>query len=393
MIETAGPNPPVRSGDHDALAAGAAVAGAMRWPAMAVLLLAIGRPGYAVKQAPGVPFPAATRWHDVSLDDYRKHLTTLIPMVGACAKGRDLKSCDPALVGPDDRVPLAGSGSRLIRYGWLRVLLSKAEDKDTPPETRPARAGENAAPAAPATSQLLEQAQIRLAQDLAQAGASADAPPNDGHAPVRAVLKQVLAGREFRGLEDPTLRDSAMEKIGNWLNRLLDSATRFRARSAWVGRAMVWGFILAVCGALGWMLARMERRWRLRLLPDAGATAADAPSARGWQSWLTEARTAAAEHQWREAIHSVYWASIARLEARRLWPADRARTPREYLALVDRGDPRRAGLDTLTRSFERTWYGGRHADETDYRSAEQVAARLMESNTVARADAAPGGRK
>jgi hypothetical protein len=94
--------------------------------------------------------------------------------------------------------------------------------------------------------------------------------------------------------------------------------------------------------------------------------------------WLEDARKAAAASQWREAIHFVYWAAISRLEARRLWPADRARTPREYLALVAAADPRRAGLAALTGSFERVWYGGRAADESDYRNAEQLARALIE---------------
>jgi hypothetical protein len=76
-------------------------------------------------------------------------------------------------------------------------------------------------------------------------------------------------------------------------------------------------------------------------------------------------------------MHSVYWAAISRLESKRLWPADRARTPREYLALVAPDDPRRAGLATLTRSFERTWYGGRQTGESEFRKAEELAAGLI----------------
>jgi hypothetical protein len=100
-------------------------------------------------------------------------------------------------------------------------------------------------------------------------------------------------------------------------------------------------------------------------------------SARDWQLWLADARKAAAGGQWREAIHFLYWAAIARLESRRLWPADRARTPREYLTLVSPEDPRQSGLALLTRSFEHTWYGGREASESDYRHAEALAARLI----------------
>ena len=105
--------------------------------------------------------------------------------------------------------------------------------------------------------------------------------------------------------------------------------------------------------------------------------AAGAASARDWQLWLEDARRAAAAGLWREAIHFVYWASISRLESRRLWPADRARTPREYLALVAPEDPRKAGLARLTGSFELTWYGGRAAGERDYRQAEELAKGLI----------------
>ena len=45
-------------------------------------------------------------------------------------------------------------------------------------------------------------------------------------------------------------------------------------------------------------------------------------------------------------------------------------------------DPRRPGLATLTGNFERTWYGGRAAGETDYRKAEELAAELISSNAA-----------
>ena len=105
--------------------------------------------------------------------------------------------------------------------------------------------------------------------------------------------------------------------------------------------------------------------------------APEAASARDWQLWMADARQAAAAGLWREAIHFLYWAAISRLESKRLWPADRARTPREYLALVAAEDSRRDSLAALTRSFERTWYGGREAGEEDYRAAEALASGLV----------------
>jgi Domain of unknown function (DUF4129) len=346
---------------------------------MAVLIAGTVAPSYAAPPVFNSPAPPpAGRWRDASMEDYRKHLAALTTLVQACAKARDLKSCDPLLVGPDDRIPL-GNGTnaekRLVRYGWLRVLFSRAEEPDQPAATPDSTAKVKGQPTPLTTSELLQAAQTRLTIDLAQTDFANGGAP--AYRAERNAMKQVLAGRDFRNLEQPTVRDSILEKVGNWLNHLFESATRWRARSAWVGRLIVWVFILGVCIALVWGLLQLERRWRVRLVPEQRAPAPGAASARNWQLWLDDARRAAASGQWREAIHFVYWAAISRLESRRLWPADRARTPREYLALVAPEDPRRDGLATLTGSFERTWYGGRAAGESDYRRAEEIASALI----------------
>ncbi len=358
----------------------------IQWSRYALVVVALITAPAALARAdsPLSNTPAQTpagRWRDATMDEYRQHLTTLTSLVQACAKARDLKSCDPLLVGPDDRIP-QGNEKRLIRYGWLRVLFSRAEEPDAAPEE--SAQGHGAKKTAPSdqpvqltTTQLLQGAETRLAIDLAQTHTPAEAAAV--HTQARDAMKQVLAGRDFRNLDQPTVRDSVLEKVGGWLNRLFARAFQLRARSAWIGRLLVWGFIACVCVLLVWALLQMERRWRVRLVPEDRGPAPGAPSARNWQLWLEDARRAATAGQWREAIHFVYWAAISRLEAKRLWPADRARTPREYLALVGTEDPRRAGLATLTGSFERTWYGGRTAGESDYRHAEEIATALIGS--------------
>ncbi len=345
---------------------------------------------HAVGPIPAVPAPPAGHWHEASLAEYRTHLQALTTLVEACAKARDMKTCDPALVGPDDRVPMSDAANaerRLVRYGWLRVLISKAQDKDTDQSGSKPVHGANGAPAEqdtlpprPATTQLLQDAETRLAHDLAQT--DTPAAPMSTHAEQRNAMSQVLASREFRNLQEPSARDTVLEKVNNWINRLFENAARFGARSPWIGRAIVGAFVLIVCVALAWGLLQLERRWRIRLVPEGRDPSAAAASARDWQLWLEDARKAAATGLWREAIHFVYWAAISRLESRRLWPADRARTPREYLALVAPEDPRKAGLATLTGSFERIWYGGRPAAESDYRNAEQIATALISGSAA-----------
>jgi hypothetical protein len=338
---------------------------------------------------------AAATAHDASIDDYRQHLIALGPIVDACAKARDTRTCDPDLVGLDDRVPMGTgtqAGRRLIRYDWLRSLLSHAQLKDDPPpvkneaESQMFPGLENARPPRKTIAELLQDAKARLARDLDQAAGTQVTPP--AHEQERDALGKVLAGREFRNLEESSARETILEKIANAVNNFFNRVASFSARSPWIGLVVKWGFFAAVCVGLIWGLIQLERRSRIRLVPDTGAPAPGAALARDWQLWLEDARRAAAEGRWREAVHFVYWASISRLESKRLWPADRARTPREYLALVAEEDPRHPGLATLTRSFERIWYGGRAAGEKDYRAAEQLATALISSGGVAGGGAA-----
>ena len=419
----------------------------------ALLAAAQGRADAPAATAPAAQ--AASHAREASLDEYRGHLQALAAVVEACAKARDAKTCDPALVGQDDRILLAqvapsartspmapaspaasaapvapaaasahaggDSQRRLVSYEWLRALLAKVQTVDKAAaeraakqaakpvakpaakvETKPA-SGAKDAPAAVlsatperTTAELLQDAGKRLVQDLAQANALTTAPA--AHAQERATMMQVLADPSFRNMVEAAAQESYLDKIGRWLrhwfgrviDRIVESISKVVSRSAWIGRLILWGFILAVCVGLVLGLLQLERRWRVRLTPEEMGPSAGAASARDWQLWLEDARKAATVGQWREAIHFVYWASISRLESRRLWPADRARTPREYLALVAPEDPRKAGLAALTGSFERTWYGGRAAAETDYRNAEQLAAALTSGSgcSVARGGAA-----
>jgi len=368
----------------------------VQWGAGAVLIVTAFSAGF-ITCAQTLPPPSSqTTVHadDVSIEGYREHLIQLQSLLEACSKGRDSKICDPGLIGNDDRVAAAvgvASQRRLVRYDWLRVLFQKAATKDQSDEkskgaAKPTTVSQTEAP----TAQLVEEAKARLDGDLAQARAPLE--PAADHAKEHGFMREVLAGKEFRNLQEQTVQDTVLEKFARWLNHLFASAGFLKARAAWIGRVIVWGFILGVCVALVYSLMRLERRWRTRLTPDDDQMpAAGAASARDWQLWLDDARRAAAKGEWREAIHFLYWAAISRLESRRLWPADRARTPREYLALVAQEDPRRSGLSQLTNTFERFWYGGRTAAEGDYKAAESAATGLI-SGSSSTAGSAGGAR-
>jgi hypothetical protein len=225
---------------------------------------------------------------------------------------------------------------------------------------------------------LLNDARQRLQMDEREAEnslAANPADPNSAYIAERKSLDAILAQRDYQGVTKVSIRDRVLEWLGNLFDRILTSLAGLGARAPWAARLLE-GLLLGGIGiALIWFFIRIERSARVRLIPDI-ETAPGSPSAREWQLWVKDAQAAAANGLWREAIHSVYWASIARLESGRSWPADRARTPREYLGLLRGNDPRKPTLTALTRSFERTWYGGRDAAAGDFNAAIALAAEL-----------------
>jgi hypothetical protein len=352
--------------------------------AAAWLVLTAETPHARAQQA-----PTSNGWRNVNLAEYRQHLEQLDGVVSDCAAQLRLKTpppsnenaCDPGRVGPDDRVlGAAGSGSqtREVRYDWLRSVLSRTGKKGNGVPTFALGAHANTKNKPPDASALLNEAHHRLLTDEEQAGSTPTpnpAYPNSTYFAQRKSLDAILSQREYQDVARVTVRDRLFEWLDNLLDHILMRLAGIGARVPWVGRLLEGLLVAGALTVLIWLLVRLERNARVRLVPDVEPVSGT-PSAREWQLWLNDAQKSAADGKWREAIHSVYWASISRLESGRIWPADRARTPREYLGLLRGADPRKPTLTALTRSFERTWYGGREAAAADFNAALHLAAEL-----------------
>ena len=351
--------------------------------AVAVLVLSASNPALARSQE---LLPDAG-WRDVTVAQYEQHLKDLDALVGACQNQRSQQpgagaaqtkssACDPAQIGPDSRVQgisAANSQTREVRYDWLRSVLARAENKPDAAQKDIFGAISHTNKKPVSVDALLAAARQRLEDDTAQVENPVAASPN--YSDERKSLNSILAQRAYRGIAE----ESKMGRLREWFYNLLDKffsgLVRFGSKAPWIVWVLRILLLVGLCTALVWFLLRIERHSRIRLIPEI-ELATGAPSAREWQLWLRDAQTMAAQGQWREAIHFLYWASISRLEAKRLWPADRARTPREYLALLAGSDPRKPNLSALTRSFERTWYGGGAAQASDFNAAREQAAAL-----------------
>jgi hypothetical protein len=324
---------------------------------------------------------ARADWKDAGPAELKQHLDNLGVVVQACRKSRNTTACNGSQVGPDDRLQWnagAVKESREIRYDWLRDLLNLAGKKET------------AAPAPPAILPHLEVIQRKPATVDELLGAAIDRLKDEEQqvdtlaagsqaaqdiAAEHKKLAEILSRRAYQSVNQNPVRNRFLEWLDNLVNRLIGGLAGLGTMAWWLPYLLLGLLIAAVLIGLAWWLIQIERNSRIRLIPETTGMGG-APSAREWQLWLKDAQDAAAGGLWREAIHFLYWAAISRLESRRLWPADRARTPREYLLLLPKTDPRSDNLTTLTRSFERTWYGGREAALTDYEAARTLAAAL-----------------
>jgi hypothetical protein len=365
------------------------------------------------------PAPAGA----ISLSDYQTRLHSLDQLIATCQSAMTPLNCQSSRVGPDLQVALP-TGPRQIRFGWLRALLDQAagdqaakereakerEAKEREAKERKAKEEREAKAQAakspstqtekkqpqsftvenrdyipPTVAQRLADARKRLAEDEQLTQQQSQQPPRQSapapaastaqRATLAAILAAILAAKEYHtAVAGRSLKQRILEKIGSWINRFLSSLIQAGAKSKWIGITAEIVFVLLISIALVWFLIRLERQ--SRYTPATLGPGSGAASARDWQLWLEDAHAAAGRAAWRDAIHLLYWASISRLESSGLWPADRTRTPREYLALLARENPQHPGLSALTRSFERTWYAARPASEADFHQAEQLASQL-----------------
>jgi len=192
-----------------------------------------------------------------------------------------------------------------------------------------------------------------------------DAPASS--AAPRALLAQILEGKEFRDLHGPTWADRLRQRILEFFLGALGLLFRQSAIPT-VGNVLVYGLIALALLALAGAAYRFVRR---RAPAEVALFDPVMPAPMEWPLWLAQAQAAAARGSWRDAIHFSYWCAVAFLESKGTWRSDPSRTPREYLRLLPAASDERATLAALTRRFELVWYGDAHADEAAF--AESIA--------------------
>jgi hypothetical protein len=288
-----------------------------------------------------------------SLSEYRQQLQGISEKLEALQSSPE-KSGELLTEIPDHVSVATGAGEISVNYKALKDNLAAIPGADE--QKRPA---------------MLRQVQSYV-QELITAAKSietgADLPST------HRKLDEILARREFRRVQGLDAKDTLLARIYRWLSRLLSKLNiRAGGQFDWV-RLLVYMLIGAAVILLAlWTLRRLRRPLEelapREIIPFA-------PSARGWRTWLAEARTLAQQQDWRNAIHLAYWAGISYLEEHGAWKPNRARTPREYLRLIGTRAAQYPVLVALTRKLEVVWYGYGRAVEADFQETLSQLERL-----------------
>ncbi len=316
----------------------------MRSGLTGLCLVALLLSAMAIAQAQQDNAEESAAVRSVSAAGYRNHLEELKAVIEACR--RESGACDAGKVGEDERIEEAGFQTR---WSWLRQTLSSAHDATVP-----------------VREEMLQDAAARLDEDVALASGAVPSG-GDEFQNARTRANEVLSRSEFRTVTQQSYLEREIAAFWHWLDEVFGGVSRFGRRAPWLVPVMEWGsIILAAAGVLTWVLRTMQRQ-KLAVRIETGA------SVEVWQKeshdWAELARAEAAREEWRAAVHCLYWATIVMMEGRKLWRGSRARTPREYLLLLEPGSQMQQTLGRLTQIFERIWYGLRPAKESDYARA------------------------
>jgi hypothetical protein len=238
----------------------------------------------------------------------------------------------------------------------LQTLLRDAE-KEKKPESMAAKAT----------------AAADWALDLAsQVNAYAEAQAHSAPS-ARPALDRILSRRDFASVRGPSRFDLWRQRVVLWIENLIERFFRQVGRYPMGAKILFWLIVIAV---VVWLALTLFRYWTRRAKLEELQSPDAVAFVRTWQEWIRAAREAAERGDFREAVHSTYWAGINYLEDSGVLRKDRTRTPREYMRLVSRatqlavsGRSTRESLSALTMVLEQVWYGRRTANNQDFANA------------------------
>ena len=179
-------------------------------------------------------------------------------------------------------------------------------------------------------------------------------PPATDAEEIRRGAEEILRRPEFQP-PPRSLYQRALDEIGELLGDAIDALV-----SGGAGGVLAWVVLLAVVGAIAYLVVRGVQSGRRRRGPAAPsvAVAVDDEVGRPFAAWDAEAVRLEGEGRWREALRCRYRSLVAWLAGAGVVEEVPGRTAGEYRALVRGVRPQLdAPFGSATELFERAWYG------------------------------------
>jgi hypothetical protein len=173
-----------------------------------------------------------------------------------------------------------------------------------------------------------------------------------------------------------------VRSIGRWLGRLVPERARPGEENAGTTATVAVVFAAVVAALLVVLGLRALRREAVGLdgatsSPVVSSSRDEDPLSReasGWESYATEL---ASKRRWREAIRAWYHAVLVTLFRSGLLHHQRGRTNWEYVAQLGPEVAWRGGFISLTRRFDREWYGRRTSSSEALSECARDARRIL----------------
>lgn len=271
-------------------------------------------------------------------------------LAGACAA--EATACDGSKLPERQEVDSPGQARFVVRWTWLQDALQAAG---------------KASPSDRARAMCQVEAHLLSLEQLASTAPAPGEPAE--FAKARTAARAALAREEFRTtVQGPGWFDRQLAKLQDAILHLFSGVSRLGERAPWLAPLIEWTCFAFLAAGLLWLARRNLQRQALRLSLSEGEPLPGGSGQRA-ADWARLAEERAADQQWREAVHCLYWAAISLLESRKAWKPNATLTPREYLRLLRPGSEAQGALRSLTVAFERIWYGSTGAEQDQYLAA------------------------
>jgi len=200
---------------------------------------------------------------------------------------------------------------------------------------------------------------------------------------VRREVAEILRRPEFIEHEDPDGRgiDALIRQLLEWLiaqgqqqNMNLEPAFALPMPPTWL--FIVLGLFLLLLVVVYLVVMRGKRRAPKKARDGPAEEGAIDPRERAPEAHLDDAALLARDGRFRDALRSLYLATLVALDRRRVITFDPSRTNWHYLRQLPRDD-RRADFSRFTRLFDHKWYGEEATTEDDYRECRALADRIV----------------